>query len=218
MKILLIISFLILANQPGWAQPSDLKIGLVKYRGGGDWYADPTALPNLMSFCNRELNTNFSADPGTVEPGSTEIFNYPILHLTGHGNIVFSPEECRNLKLYFEAGGFLYIDDNYGLDAFIRREMRKIFADQDFVELPTDHPIFHQKFEFPNGLPKIHEHDGKRPQAFGLFIENRLVCLYTYESDISDGWEDPAVHGDSPVVREKALKMGANIVSYVFSN
>jgi hypothetical protein len=200
------------------AQQATLKIGLLKYNGGGDWYGDPTALPNLMRFCNENLHTNFAADPGTVDAGSIELFNYPMVHLTGHGNVIFSPEECRNLKLYFESGGFLHIDDNYGIDSYIRREMKKIFPDQEFVELPASHPIFHQRFDFPDGLPKIHEHDGKRPQAFGLFIDRRLVCLYTYESDISDGWEDPAVHGDPAPIREKALEMGANIVSYVFSN
>ena len=218
MKQLSLITIFIFSINILYAQESILKIGLVKYSGGGDWYGDPTALPNLMNFCNRELNTNFAADPGTVEPGSPEIFNYPMLHLTGHGNVIFSPEECRNLKLYFEAGGFLHIDDNYGLDLYIRREMKKIFPDQEFIELPASHPIFHQKFDFPSGLPKILEHDGKRPQAYGLFIHDKLVCLYTYESDISDGWEDPAVHGDGPEIRGKALEMGANIVSFVFSN
>ena len=218
MKNSLIVFIMLLFQVNGWCQDSSLKIGLVKYSGGGDWYGDPTALPNLMSFCNRELKTNFAEANGVVEPGSIEIFNYPLIHLTGHGNVIFSPQECRNLKQYFEAGGFLHIDDNYGLDPYIRREMKKIFPDQEFTELPPSHPIFHQQFDFPNGLPKIHEHNGKRPQAFGLFIGNHLVCLYTYESDISDGWEDPAVHGDSPEIREKALEMGANIVSYVFSN
>ncbi|PTN06777.1 DUF4159 domain-containing protein [Mangrovibacterium marinum] len=200
------------------AQEATLKIGLMKYKGGGDWYGDPTALPNLMRFCNQNLHTKFASDPGIVGPASPELFNYPMVHLTGHGNLIFSPDECRNLKLYFEAGGFLHIDDNYGLDPYIRREMKKIFPDQEFVELPASHPIFHQQFDFPGGLPKIHEHDGKRAQAFGLFIDGRLVCLYTYESDLSDGWEDPAVHGDPAAIRQKALKMGANIVSYVFSN
>lgn len=200
------------------AQESELKIGLVKYKGGGDWYGDPTALPNLMRYCNQELNTNFADEPGTVEPESIEIFNYPMLHLTGHGNVIFSDEECQNLLTYFKAGGFLHIDDNYGIDEYIRREMKKIFPDQDFVELPSTHAIFHQKYDFEDGLPKIHEHDNGRPQAFGLFIDGRLVCLYTHESDISDGWEDPSVHNDTPEARKKALQMGANIVAYVFSN
>lgn len=216
-KFTAIFFFLALAISVS-AQNNELKIGLVKYKGGGDWYGDPTALPNLMRFCNQEINTNFADEPGTVEPGSIEIFNYPMLHLTGHGNVIFSDEECQNLLTYFKAGGFLHIDDNYGIDEYIRREMKKIFPDQDFTELPADFPIFHQKFDFPNGLPKIHEHDGKRAQAFGLFYEGRLVCLYTYESDISDGWEDPSVHGDPPDKRREALEMGADIVSYVFGN
>ena len=218
MKKRLTIFFLFAFITSVSAQNNELKIGLVKYKGGGDWYADPTALPNLMRFCNQQLNTTFADEPGTVEPGSIELFNYPMIHITGHGNIIFSDEESRNLRTYFEAGGFLYIDDNYGLNEYIRREMKKIFPDQDFVELPSDHPIFHQKFDFDEGLPKIHEHDNGRPQAFGLFFENRLVCLYTFESDISDGWEDPSVHNDTAEGRRKALEMGANIVSYVFSH
>ncbi len=216
MKTRLLIILFLIPFSSIFAQNPELKIGLIKYNGGGDWYGDPTALPNLMRFCNQELHTTFANDPGTVEPGSIELFNYPMVHLTGHGNVIFSEEECRNLRMYFEAGGFLHIDDNYGLDKYIRREMKKIFPDQDFVELPPSHPIFHQQFDFPNGLPKIHEHDGKRPQAFGLFIEDQLVCLYTYESDISDGWEDPSVHKDPSDIRRKALEMGANIISYVF--
>lgn len=201
-----------------FCQNPNLKLALVKYKGGGDWYADPTALPNLIRFCNQELNTTIDPTPATVEPGSIELFNYPLIHITGHGNIIFSEEEGRNLKLYLESGGFLYIDDNYGLDPYIRREMEKIFPDQEFIELLPDHPIYQQKFQFPKGLPKIHEHDNKRPQGFGLFIDGRLVCYYTYESDITDGWEDPSVHNDPPGVRKKALQMGANIISYVFNN
>lgn len=218
MKKIWIILFLALLWPNLLAQDFNLKLALLKYSGGGDWYANPTSLPNLMRFCNEQLKTGFAADNAVVEPASTEIFNYPIVHMTGHGNAVFSANECRNLRLYLEAGGFLHIDDNYGIDLPIRREMKKIFPDQDFVELPASHPIFHQKFDFPSGLPKIHEHDGKRPQAFGLFIGDRLVCLYTYETDLGDGWEDQSVHGDGPDIRAKALEMGANIVSWAFSN
>ena len=200
-----------------FSQNPNLKLALIKYKGGGDWYADPTALPNIIRFCNQELNTNIDPEPATVEPGSIELFNYPFVHITGHGNIIFSEEESQNLRLYLEAGGFLYIDDNYGLDKYIRREMKKIFPDQEFVELPSDHPIYQQKFHLENGLPKIHDNN-KRPQGFGLFIDNRLVCFYTYETDITDGWEDPSVHHDPPEVRKKALQMGANLISYVFSN
>ena len=199
-----------------WSQNTSVRIALVKYGGGGDWYCDPTALPNLIVFCNRELGTNIFPEHSTVDVGSQEIFNFPFVHLTGHGNVVFTDSEVRNLRLYLEAGGFLHIDDDYGLDLFIRREMKKVFPEQEFSELPTSHPIYRQKFTFPDGLPKIHEHDNKPPQAFGLFIGNRLVCLYTYESDLSDGWEDIDVHNDPEEVRQKALKMGANIISYVF--
>ncbi|WP_299577704.1 DUF4159 domain-containing protein [uncultured Sunxiuqinia sp.] len=201
-----------------FGQNPNLKLGLLKYKGGGDWYADPTALPNLIRFCNQELQTSIDPEPATVEPGSIELFNYPLVHITGHGNLIFSEEESRNLRAYLEAGGFLYIDDNYGLDPYIRREMKKVFPDQEFTELPANHPIYNQKFKFKNGLPKIHEHDNRPPQGFGLFHEGRLVCFYTYESDLSDGWEDPSVHNDPPEVRQKALQMGANLITYVFSH
>ena len=211
--ITLIILFLSLL---GMAQNQGVKIALLKYNGGGDWYSDPTALPNLIAYCNQNLHTNIYPEPSTIEIGSPEIFNFPFVHLTGHGNIILSESESMNLKLYLEAGGFLYIDDNYGLDEFIRREMKKVFPDKDFVELPPSHPIFRQKYTFNEGIPKIHEHDNKPPQAFGIFIEDRLVCLYTYETDLGDGWEDADVHNDPPEIREKALKMGANIISFVF--
>ena len=198
------------------AQNTSVKIALAKYGGGGDWYANPTSLPNLIRFCNTELRSNIHPEPATVEVGSQEIFNYPFVHLTGHGNVVFSSSDARNLRLYLESGGFLHIDDNYGIDAFIRREMKKVFPEREFVELPHNFPIFSQKFNFPDGLPKVHEHDNKPPQAFGLFINDRLVCLYTYEADLGDGWEDAEVHKDPETVRLKALQMGANILSYVF--
>ncbi len=193
------------------------EIALLKYRGGGDWYANPTSLPNLIKYCNKNLSTNISSVPATVEVGSKNIFNYPFLHMTGHGNVVFSDEECRNLRNYLIGGGFLHIDDNYGLDQFIRPQMKKVFPELEFIELPFNHPIYHQKYSFPNGLPKIHEHDNKPPQGFGLFYENRLICFYTYECDLGDGWEDAIVHGDSEEIRTKALKMGANIIQYVFT-
>jgi hypothetical protein len=198
-------------------QNGSVKIALLKYGGGGDWYCDPTALTNLIAFCNREIGTTIYPEYATVEAGSPDIFNYPFVHLTGHGNVVFSDSDARNLKLYLESGGFLHIDDCYGLNEFIRREMKKVFPDKDFQELPYSYPIFHQKFAFPDGIPKIHEHDNKPPQAFGIFIEGRLVCLYTYESDLGDGWEDIDVHRDPEEVRLKALRMGANIISYVFN-
>jgi hypothetical protein len=193
-----------------------LRIGLMKYNGGGDWYANPTSLSNLIKFCNLNLRTNIQATEVTVEPGSTDIFNVPFVHMTGHGNVFFSEQEAKNLRKYLISGGFLHVDDNYGLDQYIRREMKKVFPELDFMELPFSHPIFHQKFDFKDGLPKIHEHDNKRPQGFGLIWQGRLVCFYTYECDLGDGWEDPEVHHDSEEKRLQALKMGANIISYCF--
>jgi hypothetical protein len=194
-----------------------IKIARLKYSGGGDWYASPTSLPNLIEFCNDKLNTNIHPREDVVEPGSSEIFNYPFIHMTGHGNVVFSDREAENLRNYLMAGGFLNINDSYGMDPYIRPAIQKIFPDKDLVELPFDHPIFHQTYAFPEGLPKIHEHDGKPPQGFGIFHEGRLVLFYIYESDIGDGWEDPEVHGDPEVIRQKALRMGANIIQYVFN-
>lgn len=192
------------------------QIALLKYSGGGDWYANPTSLTNLIVFCNKNLGTTLQPEYATTEPGSMELFNYPFVHMTGHGNVVFSPQEANNLRNYLIGGGFLHIDDNYGLNVFIRREMKKVFPELDFVELPFNHPIYHQTYRFPNGLPKIHEHDGKSPQGFGLIWEDRLVCFFSYECDLGDGWEDKDVHKDSEPVRMKALQMGANLISYVF--
>ncbi len=199
------------------ATPPSYQIALLKYRGGGDWYANPTSLPNLVKFVNRNLGTNISEEIATVDIGSREIFNYPFVHLTGHGNVLFSVKEAQNLREYLIAGGFLHIDDNYGLDKFIRPQMKLVFPELEFVELPFSHPIYHQKYDFPNGLPKIHEHDNKAPQGFGLLWEGRLVCFYTYECDLGDGWENQQVHKDSDASRMNALKMGANIISYVFT-
>lgn len=200
--------------------PSDkpLKIALLKYNGGGDWYANPTSLPNLAKYCNQNLNMNIETDIPTVEVGSADLFNYPLVHMTGHGNVLFNDQELDNLRAYLIGGGFLHADDNYGMDKFIRPQLDKLFAGSKLVELPFSHPVFHQKFDFNNGLPKIHEHDGTAPQAFGLFYEGRMVALYTYECDLGDGWEDANVHKDTNEVREKALKMGANIIRYVFGN
>lgn len=200
------------------SQVSSVKVAVLKYSGGGDWYSNPTSLPNLVTYCNDKLETNIDKEIGTAEVGSPELFNFAFVHMTGHGNVVFSENDVRNLRLYLESGGFLHIDDNYGMDKFIRREMKKVFPDQEFVEIPFDHPIYHQSNSFPKGLPKIHEHDGKAPQGFGLFVKDRLVCFYTYECDLGDGWEDAEVHNDSQTAREKALKMGGNIVAYAFGN
>lgn len=199
-------------------QEKPVKIALLKYSGGGDWYANPTSLPNLIKYCNQQLKVNLHPEPATVEVGSRELFNYPFVHMTGHGNVVFNAQELDNLRAYLAGGGFLHADDNFGMDKFLRPQLDKIFPGTSLVELPFSHPIFKQKFSFPNGLPKIHEHDNKPPQAFGLFYEGRLVVLYTYECDLGDGWEDPDVHKNPPQVREKALQMGANILQYVFTH
>jgi hypothetical protein len=194
------------------------EIALLKYNGGGDWYANPTSLPNLIKYANQTINTKIKPKPATVEPGSPELFSYPFIHMTGHGNVVFSDAEIVNLRNYLLAGGFLHADDNYGMDQYIRREIKRLFPNTNLVEIPSNHPIFQKPNVFANGLPKIHEHDNKRPQAFGIFEENRLILLYTCETDLGDGWEDPEVHNDPKEVREKALKMGANILNYVFKN
>ena len=194
------------------------KIAILKYNGGGDWYANPTSLNNLIQFCQANLNMNINPIYDVVDIESSELFRYPFIHMTGHGNVVFSISESENLRQYLKAGGFLHIDDNYGMDAFIRPEMKKVFPELDFVELPFTHPIYHQSYNFENGLPKIHEHDNQPARGFGLIYEGRLVCFYSFESDLGDGWEDVDVHKDSQNIRISALKMGANIIQYVFSN
>ncbi len=193
-------------------------IAVLKYSGGGDWYANPTSLPNLVKFCNQNINTKLNPKVNSVDVGSAELFLYPFVHMTGHGNVVFSNNDVQNLRNYLNAGGFLHIDDNYGMDEYIRKEIKKLYPDNALIEIPKTHPIFQAPYSFPNGLPKIHEHDNKQPQAFGIFIENRLALLYTYECDLGDGWESQEVHNDPLNVREKALKMGANILHFVFSN
>jgi hypothetical protein len=199
-----------------FAQNSSYKIGLLKYNGGGDWYANPTALSNLILYCNQELGTNIDPVYDEVSVSDQSIYNYPLVHLTGHGNIVLTSQEAKNLRNYLIAGGFLHISDNYGLDPFIRKEIKKVFPEIDFVELPYDHPIYHQKFDFKDGLPKIHQHDEKPPVGLGLIFKGRLVCFYDYECDLGDGWEDQEVHNDSDEARTKALQMGANIIAYSF--
>ena len=194
------------------------EIALVKYSGGGDWYANPTSLPNLIKFCNANINTKIKAKPGVVQPSSPDLFSYPFVHMTGHGNVVFSDADATNLRNYLTSGGFLHIDDNFGMDQYVRKEIKKLFPNKDLIEIPATHAIFQKPFLFSNGLPKIHEHDAKRPQAFGIFIDNKLVLLYTFECDLGDGWENPEVHNDPIDVREKALKMGANIINYIFNN
>ena len=214
-KILLVAAQLFLANL---CFSQNLKIGLLVYGGGGDWYANPTSIKNLAAFCNQNLGTNLQLKEGQVEVGSADLFNYAVVHATGHGRISFTESEARNLRLYLEAGGFLHLDDNYGMDPYVRPEMKKVFPELSFVELPFSHPIYHQKYNFPQGLPKIHEHDGKQPKGFGLIYKGRLVCFYSYDCDLGDGWEDAEVHNDPAAKRLQALQMGANIIQYVFTN
>lgn len=194
------------------------EIAILKYQGGGDWYANPTALPNLIKFCNRELNMQLKEKPAVVEAESEEIFEFPFIHMTGHGNVYFSERSIDNLRNYLLAGGFLHIDDNYGMEPFIRRELKKLFPEKDLQPLPRQHALFSQHYSFPNGLPKIHEHDGNPPVAYALFDDDRLMLLFTFECDLGDGWESPEVHHDPEEVRLKALQMGANILEYVFQN
>lgn len=210
--LLVLISF---AFKP--QEKPTLQLALLKYSGGGDWYSNPTALKNLAAFCNDKIGTNFLKESATVEVGSAELFNFPFVHMTGHGNVTFADDEAENLRTYLLGGGFLHIDDNYGMDPYVRVAIKKVFPEHEFVELPFDHPIYRQAFPFKGGLPKVHEHDGKPAQGFGIIHEGRLVCYYTYETDLGDGWEDASVHNDPADVREKALQMGCNIVSFAFT-
>jgi hypothetical protein len=216
-KALLIGTIFILATTCAVFAQSTLKIAKLKYGGGGDWYANKTSLPNLIKFCNTELKMNLNPNEDIVDVGSPDLFTYPFVHMTGHGNVVFTDSEAQNLRNYLLAGGFLHIDDNYGLDPFVRREMKKVFPELSFVELPFDHPVYRVKYHFPDGLPKVHEHDGKKPQGFGLIWKGRLICYYSYETDLGNGWEDQSVYKDPEELRRKALQMGANLVSYAFT-
>jgi hypothetical protein len=218
MKKNILLILLICSLSIAYAQKPTYRIAKLKYNGGGDWYANKTSLPNLIAFCNQNLRMNLAPEEDIVEVGSGEIFSYPFVHLTGHGNVIFSESEAQNLRKYLLSGGFLHIDDNYGLDKFIRLEMKKVFPELDFVELPFSHPIYHQKFDFPEGLPKIHEHDGKAPQGFGIIYEGRLICFYSYECDLGNGWEDQSIHKDPEEVRQQALRMGANILTYALTS
>lgn len=193
-------------------------VAILKYNGGGDWYSNPTAIPNLVEFTNTTIKTNISKNPQTVAVSSEEIYNFPIVFMTGHGNVFFSDDEANNLRNYLISGGFLHISDNYGLDKFIRKEIKKVFPKLEFQEIPSNHPVYNQTFKFPNGIPKIHEHNKKPAQGFGIFYEGRLVVFYDYETDLSDGWEDEIIHNNPKSVREKALKMGANIIEFAFKN
>lgn len=215
MFLLILLLSLFTPGQTG-PGPVGMKLALLKYNGGGDWYANPTSLPNLARFCNQNLGTALDIEYETVEVGSPELFNFPFIHMTGHGNVVFSDMEAQNLRQYLLAGGFLHIDDNYGMDPFIRVAMKKVFPELEFTELPFNHEIYRQKYNFAGGLPKIHKHDDKPAQGFGLTWQGRLICFYSFECDLGDGWEDQDVHNDTPEARANALKMGANLVQYVF--
>lgn len=208
--------FLALVSMSFVSTDPTLKLAVLKYSGGGDWYSNPTSLTNLAAFSNQVLDTNIDTRYETVDVGSVELFNFAFIHMTGHGNVVFSDQEASNLREYLIAGGFLHIDDNYGMDPFVRLAMKKVFPEYEFVELPFSHPVYHQKYDFTNGVPKIHKHDDKPSQGFGIIHEGRLVCFYSYESDLGDGWEDASVHKDPQEKRLEALQMGANLLQYAF--
>ncbi len=216
-KLFLPILFFIISISNIQAQKSTLKLALLKYNGGGDWYSVVDALQNVVKFCNQNLNTGFDIDYGTVDIGSSEVYNYPLLFLTGHGNIILTDQEAENIRNYLIGGGFLFIDDDFGIDPFIRPVIKKIFPQLELKEVPFSHPIYHQKYDFPRGLPKVHKHNDKPTQGLGLFYEGRMVCFYAFESNISDGWESPEVHKDDPAIRQSALKMGANIIQFAFT-
>ncbi|WP_434035825.1 DUF4159 domain-containing protein [Formosa sp. 4Alg 33] len=213
MKYFLVLTLFVISSL---ASAQD--VAVLHYKGGGDWYSNPTSLPNLVKYCNTHINTRINFEVQTVETASLDIFQFPFVHMTGHGNVYFDDNDKINLKNYLISGGFLHIDDNYGLKPYITKALKDVFPEQDLIELPATHEIFQTPNPFPDGLPKIHEHDGKRPQASALFHDGRLIVLFTTESDIGDGWEDPEVHNDPEDVREKALKMGANIIYYVFNH
>lgn len=215
MKKLAIIGYFLALSLPATAQ---IKIAKLKYNGGGDWYANKTALPNLIRFFNQNLKGNIHPEEDIIEVGDRKIFQYPYVYMTGHGNVVFSERDVENLRKYLLAGGFLHIDDNYGMNEFVRREMKKVFPEYSFVDLPHSHPVYHQKYRFPGGIPKIHEHDNKPPQGLGILHEGRLVCFFSYETDLGNGWEDRSVHNDPEEVRQEALKMGANILQFAFTS
>jgi Domain of unknown function (DUF4159) len=215
MKKNIIIILCFFASQIVFSQ-GKMKMALLKYRGGGDWYAVVDAMQNIVKFSNKELGTNLDADYATIEVGSAEIFNYPFLFMTGHGNIVLNDEEATNLRNYCYGGGFVFIDDDYGMDPYAKVALKKIFPENALQELPFEHPVFHQKFNFTKGIPKVHEHEGKAPKTYGVFHENRLCLIYAAESNISDGWESPEVHKDPEEVRQQSLRMGANILQFAF--
>lgn len=213
-----LFALLLTADSPAAEDSLRFTIARLHYSGGGDWYSDPSSLPNLLAFLRAHTRIRAAAEEARVQIMDEELFSYPYIYMTGHGNISFSPGEAARLRQYLESGGFLHADDNYGMDESFRRELARVFPDKELVELPPDHGIFHCHFDFPEGLPKIHAHDNKRAQALGLFDGERLIVLYTYESDLGDGWEDPQVHGDPPEKHRAALEMGANIVVWALTH
>jgi len=209
-----LLFFAVTISVSTFAQDGSWQLAVLKYNGGGDWYGNPTSVPNLAAFCNETFGTAIQEEIPYVEVGSPDLFNYPFVHLTGHGNVVFSSSDSENLRNYLIAGGFLHISDNYGMDQYIRQELKKVFPEFDLVELPFSPPIYHQAFDFPQGLPKVHEHDNTPPQGLGIFYKGRLVVFYDFECDLGDGWEDYEVHKDPKELREKALQMGANLIQF----
>ncbi len=211
-----VTTFFVLLISASICSGQNFKLAVLKYNGGGDWYANlTTSIPNLIQFCNQELKTTIDSEQEVVEIGSKELFKFPFVHMTGHGNVIFSDQEVQNLRKYLMSGGFLHIDDNYGMDQFVRSEIKKVFPEYELIELPFSHPIYHQKYNFNNGLPKIHEHDDNRPEGLAIVHNGRIVLFYSYECDLGDGWESPEVHDDSDAARTKALQMGANLIQYV---
>lgn len=190
------------------------QLGRLKYKGGGDWYSSKTALKNLALFCNNNIGTQLQPQERIVEVGSEDIYKLPYIFMTGHGNVIFNNQESQNLRNYLISGGFLHICDNYGMNDYVRREMKKVFPELEFIEIGRSHPIFNTPFKFSNGLPKVHEHDGERPQALALIYQGRIVCFYDFESDLGNGWEDAEVHNDPKEIREQALRMGANLIHH----
>ena len=217
-KIITIILWLLFSATFFAQNENAFQIARLKYNGGGDWYNDPSAEVNLLRFISQNTNLRVKAEYKFVDISSEEIFSYPFLFMTGHGNVVFSKDDVARLRKYLENGGFLYIDDDYGLNKAIRREMKKVFPERDFVELPFSHGIYNLMYDFSSGPPKTHKHDENPPQGFGIFVDKRLAVYYTYESNPSDGWADPEVHKDPQNKREEALKFGTNIVLWALSN
>ncbi len=210
---------LVLMSPGGWAPQPDsvLTVGRLQYDGGGDWYANPSSLSNLLAAIRERTGLATARRETALRPLDPALRDYPFLYMTGHGNVRFTEDERAALREYLLSGGFLHADDNYGMDESFRREITAMFPDRELVELPADHPVFHVVYDFPEGLPKIHEHDGGPPQAFGIFNGGRLMVFYSYESDLGDGWEDEGVHDDTVEIREAAIRMGVNLYVYVLS-